>query len=359
MNLFTIGHGRLSVKLAVIILSFWGIVAALGLFAGSQNAPINRTFFTWSFDQQDIDNVYAPPQFKSNSTYVAHYFGTDAVGRDVAAGIFHGAQITLTVALLGFALTFILGFLVGAIAGFTAKEPAKVTYVASFISLCTLLTMFWYSYIFYLFSNLDGWIMVSIIAIKLLIGPVLALINQFLLKRGFKYYTFSIDSLLMRLVEIFQSVPLIMWLLGAAVVFQKITPHGLIILVGLTSWMGLARLVRSEFFRLKTSPFVDAAKAVGASTPRIILKHILPNMLSTLVVATSYGVASVIGFEALISYIGLGLPVEEVTWGTQLSGARQNFAAWWLAVFPGLAIFSVIFALNVLGNAARRNQTTV
>ncbi len=351
--------GRLSVKLAVAILSFWGIVALLGLFAGKQDAPINRAFFTWAYEQQDIDNVYSPPQLKSQSNHVAHYLGTDAVGRDVAAGIFHGAQITLTVAIFGFALTFIIGFLIGAISGFTANQPAKVTYLASGISITVLLIMFWYSYIFYLFSNLDGITLGIIITIKILIGPFLALFNQVLLRRGFKYYTLSIDYILMRLVEIFQSVPLIMWLLGAAAIFSKITPLGLIILVGLTSWMNLARLVRSEFFRLRTSPFVDAAKAVGASTPRIILKHILPNMIGTLVVATSYGVASVIGFDALISYIGLGLPVEEVTWGTQLSGARQNFSAWWLAVFPGLAIFSVILALNILGNAARRRQTHV
>lgn len=350
---------RVSVKFALAILCFWGIIALLGLFAGKQDALINRNFFTWSYQEQDIENVYTPPQFKSNTAHVAHYLGTDAVGRDVAAGIFHGAQITLAVAIFGFALTFVLGFLVGAIAGFTADKPAKVTYLASVISILVLLTIFWYSYIFYLFSNLDSLTLGVIITIKILTGPCLALFNQLLLRKGFKYYTFSIDYVLMRIVEIFQSVPLIMWLLGAAAVFSQITPLGLIILVGLTSWMSLARLVRSEFYRLRTTAFVDAAKAVGASTPRIILKHILPNMLGTLVVATSYGVASVIGFEALISYIGLGLPVEEVTWGTQLGGARQNFSAWWLAVFPGLAIFSVIFALNVLGNAVHRNKKRI
>ena len=125
------------------------------------------------------------------------------------------------------------------------------------------------------------------------------------------------------------------------------------VILGLTGWVGIARFVRAEFFKVRAQDFVAAAQGLGSSHARVMLRHILPNAIAPVLVAMSFGVATAILTESGLSFLGIGVPQHLVTWGSILSVARSNTFAWWLAVFPGVAIFITVTAYNLLGDGLR------
>jgi peptide/nickel transport system permease protein len=125
------------------------------------------------------------------------------------------------------------------------------------------------------------------------------------------------------------------------------------VLIALTSWTGIARLTRAEILRIKKLDYIQAAKALGYSQSRIIMRHALLNGLAPALVAIAFGVASTILIESSLSFLGIGLPIDTVTWGSMLSEGRTQFSAWWMTVFPGLAIFITVTIYNILGDALR------
>ena len=127
----------------------------------------------------------------------------------------------------------------------------------------------------------------------------------------------------------------------------------LMIIIGLTAWTGIARLTRAEFLRVSTMEYIQAAKSLGISEFRIIFKHALPNALAPALVAIAFGVASAILIESSLSFLGIGVPPSTVTWGSLLNLGREQFTAWWLLVFPGLAIFITVTVYNLLGEGLR------
>lgn len=162
-----------------------------------------------------------------------------------------------------------------------------------------------------------------------------------------------VDLLGMRLVEIFSAIPQLYLLLTFVAFFER-NLYLIMVIIGLTSWTGYALFTRAEFLRLRKQDFVHAAVAGGIRTPSIIFRHILPNGMAPVLVSLSFGVASAILAESALSFLGLGL-VEEPSWGQMLNQAVSSGGSfyWWLATFPGLAIFMTVFAYNLLGEALR------
>jgi peptide/nickel transport system permease protein len=163
----------------------------------------------------------------------------------------------------------------------------------------------------------------------------------------------TVDLLAQRLVDTFQSFPA---LVLAIVVVSVLGTSGVNVVIALTlaTWPGIARVVRSQVLTLKTSQFVEAARCTGASNTRILWTHLLPNTLPILLVLSSASVASVIIAEATLSFLGLGIPAPEPSWGSILTGAeRYAQRAPWIGIFPGLAITTAVFAANFLGDSIR------
>jgi peptide/nickel transport system permease protein len=128
----------------------------------------------------------------------------------------------------------------------------------------------------------------------------------------------------------------------------------IILIIGLTSWMYLARIVRSSFLSLRESEFVTAARALGASNARIILVHILPNTIAPIIVAATLGIASAILSESYISFLGLGVRPPTASWGNMLDGAYQFLeTAPWLWIFPGLLVILTVLSINFVGDGLR------
>ena len=161
------------------------------------------------------------------------------------------------------------------------------------------------------------------------------------------------EILMMRLLEIFESIPALFLLLTVVAFFGR-NLYLIMAVIGLTSWPAFARYLRAEFLKLRQQEFVLAARAAGLPTWSILFRHMLPNGVAPLLVAASFGIASAILAEAILSFLGLGV-VDEPSWGSMLNqavGAGGDFALW-LATFPGLAIFLTVFAYNLIGEALR------
>ncbi len=167
------------------------------------------------------------------------------------------------------------------------------------------------------------------------------------------YFAGPIDLIGMRLVEVFSAIPRI-YLLLAFVAFFERNIYLIMVIIGLTSWVGYALFTRAEFLRLRKQDFVQAAVACGLPLRSILFRHMLPNGMAPVLVNVSFGVASAILAETTLSFLGLGL-VDEPSWGELLNQALSAGGGfyWWLAIFPGLAIFLTVFAYNMIGESLR------
>jgi peptide/nickel transport system permease protein len=167
------------------------------------------------------------------------------------------------------------------------------------------------------------------------------------------YYGGWVDSALMRLVDLMLCFPAFFLILAVIAVLEP-SIWNIMVVIGLTGWMGVARLVRAEFLSLREREFVTAARALGASDTRLILRHMLPNALAPVMVSATLGVAGAILTESALSFLGLGVQPPTPSWGNILTAGKDNIEiAWWLSVFPGLAILVTVMSYNLLGEGIR------
>lgn len=167
------------------------------------------------------------------------------------------------------------------------------------------------------------------------------------------YYGGWMDRIIMRFIDIMLSVPTF-FLILAVIAFIGSSIWNIMIIIGITSWMGVARLVRAEFLSLKEREYVLAARAVGASSMRIIFRHIMVNSLAPVLVSAVLGIAGAVLVESALSFLGIGVQPPDPSWGNILTLGKDNMeTAWWLSVFPGLAILITVLGYNLLGEGVR------
>ncbi|MFZ5453418.1 MAG: oligopeptide ABC transporter permease [Thermodesulfobacteriota bacterium] len=167
------------------------------------------------------------------------------------------------------------------------------------------------------------------------------------------YYGGLVDQVLMRLVDLMLCFPAF-FLILAVIAMLEPSIWNIMVVIGLTSWMGVARLVRAEFLSLREREFVVAARALGAGDTRLIWRHMLPNALAPVMVSATLGVAGAILTESALSFLGLGVQPPTPSWGNILTMGKDNIEiAWWLSVFPGLAILVTVMSYNLLGEGIR------
>lgn len=167
------------------------------------------------------------------------------------------------------------------------------------------------------------------------------------------YYRGKYDLIISRIIEIMECFPTF-FLILAVIAFLPASLLNIMIVIGITSWTGVARLVRGEFLKLSVQPFALSAMALGASDVRVICRHILPNAMGPILVSATFGIASAILVESSLSFLGFGIQPPTPSWGDILSESRRYIDfAWWLATFPGLAIFITITAYNLVGEGLR------
>ncbi|KAA0257760.1 ABC transporter permease [Deferribacter autotrophicus] len=183
------------------------------------------------------------------------------------------------------------------------------------------------------------------VGISILIGTILGLISGF--------YGGFVDVLIMRFVDIMLCFPSF-FLILAVIGFLKPSLTNVMIIIGLTSWMGVARMVRAEVLSVKEREYVLATRVLGLPTWKILIKHILPNVFTPIFVTATLGVAGAILTESALSFLGLGVQPPTPSWGNILTAGKDNIMfAWWLSFFPGIAIFLTVLGYNLLGEGLR------
>jgi peptide/nickel transport system permease protein len=246
-----------------------GLVILLAVVVLAVTAP-------WLFPGDPWEMVGAPFQPPLTEGL---WLGSDMLGRDVAAGIAHGARISLVIGVISTLTALLIGVTVGAIAG---------------------------------------------------------------------YFGGKVDEVMMRITELFQTIPgFILAILMVATLGPKMS--NVILAIGVVSWPPLARLTRAEFLRLRNREFVQAAVCQGQRPLTVVLSRILPNAISPIIVTGSLAVASAILIESALSFMGLGDP-NLMSWGFMIGSARTVIRqAWWMSVFPGIAILLTVLAINLVG----------
>lgn len=167
------------------------------------------------------------------------------------------------------------------------------------------------------------------------------------------YYRGWVDTLIMRLVDVMLSIPSF-FLILAVIAFLTPSIVNVMIVIGLTSWMGVTRLVRAEFLSLSGREFVMASRTLGAKDARLIFTHLLPNSLTPIIVSSVLGIAGAVLMESGLSFLGLGVQAPQASWGNILTDGKDYIQfAWWLSLFPGLAILITVLGYNLLGEGLR------
>jgi peptide/nickel transport system permease protein len=188
------------------------------------------------------------------------------------------------------------------------------------------------------------------VALSVTIGTLIGLLSGYL--GGW------VDAIIMRLVDAALAIPRLFLLLIMVAIMERIPLGTLILVLGVTGWFGTSRLVRGEVLRLRTMSYVKAAEALGAKRRRVILGHLLPNVIGPLTAATTLAVGDVILLESGLSYLGLGVQPPQPSWGGMILEASSYVArAPWASVAPGIAIIIAVLAVNLVGEALRRAYT--
>ena len=168
------------------------------------------------------------------------------------------------------------------------------------------------------------------------------------------FYGGRLDSVMMRAIDAALSVPRILLLLAVLALWGSVPVPWLVLLLGLTGWFAVSRLVRAEVLAVRDRDMIVAARALGARDRRILWRHILPNVLSPVIVAATLGLGNVIVVEAGLSYLGIGVQQPAASWGNIIrDGSEQVAALWWISLFPGLAIVLTVMAFNLIGDGLR------
>ena len=304
----------------------------------------------------DIKNSgYAHPFKKQRvkSKRFHHFLGTDQLGRDVAAGLVSGTRTAMLVGFIAMGIAALLGIFMGAIAGYFGNTGLQLKRGQILLGVPALILGFFYGFIARSYAFSSGAFLPNLlkgIAILVLISALGVLLGKYLPGKFFqKKKPIAIDTIILKMIEVLNSIPGLLLILAVVAIMKKQSIFNLMAIIGMISWTSIARFTRAEMMKVRQMPYITAAKAMAFPEGRIILRHALPNALGPATIAIAFGVANAILAEATLSFIGIGLPAEMVTWGSMLSQARTATDAWWLALLPGLAIFITVTVFNLIG----------
>lgn len=294
-------------------------------------------------DEFDMKNAHFVGPFdeqRVESTRWRHWLGTNETGNDLMSGMLHGTTIAVKVGVVSMSIASFIGIVFGAIAGFYGDDRLKASWLKVLLNILFLPIAFFYAFKLGLIGIVAFFVLMII---PNLIGSLVEKLGFFKSK-----ISIPLDLLLMRFIEVFSSIPKMLLIL-TIVAISKPSIMLLMVVIGLTSWTGIARFTRAEFLRVRNLEYMEAAQSLGFSEMRSIFVHALPNALAPVLVAIAFGVAGAILTESSLSFLGIGVEPGVMTWGKLLTSARSNFAAWWLAIIPGFAIFITVTIYNLIG----------
>ncbi len=279
-----------------------------------------------------------------------YLLGTDNLGRDVFARMLQGAWVSLTVGFVAVGIAVAIGILLGGLAGYYGQQYIRISHLLLFmILMASILSVtrgqLTLAGLLLAAAALGvGWLKKYHRDAPHPLPPVLQWIA---------WPAMQVDTLIMRAVDIMLCFPSFFLILTVVALLPP-SIYNIMVVIGLTSWMGTTRFVRAEFLSLREYDFVAAARVLGISDARIIFRHIMPNAIAPVLVSATLGIASAMLTEAGLSFLGFGVPPPHATWGNILSDGRNFiFDAPWLTFAPGLVILVVVLAFNLFGEGLR------
>jgi len=340
--------------IGLVIFIIFFCVALTGLLLTSGTKPV--------FDpaQVRLQEKLRPPLARPNIESLApneipalnrYLLGTDDLGRDVFARMLQGAWVSLTVGFIAVGISVIIGIFLGGMAGYFGQHFIRLDHLL--LAVCIAGGFGLLALDFKLTGIMLLVLSFSYLAWLLRPKKTGTSKTRFALPGFLRANTMSIDTLIMRIVDIMLCFPSF-FLILTVVALLPASIYTIMIVIGLTSWMGTTRFVRAEFLSLREQDFVAAVKALGVGNFRIIFRHMIPNAIAPVLVSATIGIASAILTEAGLSFLGFGVPPPHATWGNILSGGRNFlFDAPWLTFIPGLAILIVVLSFNLFGEGLR------
>ncbi len=288
-----------------------------------------------------------------------HWLGTDVNGYDVAAGMIGGARIALLAGAIAMGLAFSIGLFLGAIAGYWGDDRLRVRRGMITALIPGMALAVFYSRVAWQEMQTGafrqwGWL-AALVALLVVAGMFLG-VGLVLSRWSFfsKKITLPADLIIMRLAEVFTSVPGLLAIVAFAAMLRDQTQSlwAMIGLIGAFSWPGVALFIRAELLRIRELDYIQAARGIGLSEWRILFRHALPNAMRPAYTIFAFGVAGAILLEATLSFLGYGDQVfHGASWGSLLQNARSSPQLWWISLPPGLAICIIILALHRVGES--------
>ena len=338
--------------LVIFILFF--LIAVAGLVLTSGDHPVLNPALVRLQDKllppfsRPEANSLAKEEMPALGVYL---LGTDELGRDVFSRMLQGAWVSLTVGFVAVGISVFIGIFLGGMAGYFGQNFVRTDQIIGTLFLISTLILL-----------LKG----AQIALYGLLIPIVAYllfsnrIRRMWVKKAAKGEevaifkgALSIDTLIMRFVDIMLCFPSF-FLILTVVALLPASIYNIMIVIGLTSWMGATRFVRAEFLSLRERDYIVAARALGISDLRIIFRHMIPNAVAPVMVSATIGIATAILTEAGLSFLGFGVPPPHATWGNILSDGKDYiFDAPWLTIIPGIAILIVVLSFNLFGEGLR------
>lgn len=329
----------------------------------------------WSPSHSDLLNTYSSP-FARQQYYTdekiadlpfrfRHFLGTGKTGNDVLAGLIYGSRTSVFIGFFSMSIAIFIGIFLGGFAGYLGDDKLKMRRGSLILSLLMLVPAWFFSFqirfeiIKESFSNsaILGVFQVALsffIFTGIIVWPIIFRFKPLTVLD--KKITIPVDSIVSRFIEIFLSIPRLILILTIAAISQP-SVVTIILIIGFTAWTDIARMMRAQILQLREMNYIAAAKAFGTSTTIILYRHLLPNALPQIIVIWTIGIATAILTETGLSFLGIGVPPGTATWGSLMFEAKENYQAWWLVIFTGAAIFSLLSALYLFGNKLKSQIT--
>jgi peptide/nickel transport system permease protein len=342
----------------------WGLINPKNKWMPA-NDPSNRDYrwaifppIPYSPTDFDRNNIHAVSPFAKQqvpSFFWRHWLGTDELGRDILSGIIHGTQTALWISTLAMSIACLLGILLGSLAGYYGDDRMRLSLASLLVMLFFVMPAgVWLIYVkttewMNADANQEVFTEISFLLFLLILITLLAWVFSLILKQiSFlkKKIFLPADIIISRAIELTDALPIFLIIVSLSAMLLQPSLSILAVIIGLFSWTTIAKLIRSEMLRIRELEYIEAARVMGFSPLRIIFKHALPHAIRPVWVTVSFGIASVILFEASLSFLGIGVPADKVTWGSLLASAQQSPSSWWLALFPGTAIFIMAYLFN-------------
>jgi ABC-type dipeptide/oligopeptide/nickel transport system permease subunit len=309
---------------------------------------LNYDFAIWPLLKLDPKSLHSQsawlPPFTKNQNGHLYVLGSYDLGRDVFAGCIYGLHKSLWLALITILISGVFGIFIGSVFSFQSRRFERISILSAFLF---VLSIFMFFYFILLIAE---WKMVSTTLYLFFISSIL-----FCIVMGFYFFdktpqcTFKMDFIALRYIEIMKSIPVILILL---ILLQIIKNPGVISLAGLISIVYvpvIAKYARAFTLAASNEIYINSILVIGQSGAKIYIKHILPGLISEIIPILAFGVANIILLEASLSFLGLGISLDEISLGTMMYAGRAFTSAWWVIVFPGLLVFWLVSTFNTCG----------